>query len=383
MKISELPKAAEITGEEILPVVQNGETKKVTRDDFVGTVPDGLTVENGKMFLTSKGEKVDEGAQLPTVTVDDELSAGSTNPVQNKTVKAELDKKLGDSDGSVEQYNIANGSVSEEKLSEEVKEKLNEPQITVDSELSTESTNPVENRVVTANFANALKGTASGKYLDMRDISPITHALNVKAESETSLAGVTVKKYGKNLVDFNQIQKVKTGWAEPTIIENGFVIEGKYYCSIKNIPVLPNTDYYLSFITENLVGTVKNVTVGGDTSDIQLKQITNGTGGTLNSGNNTSISIYFFSTKTNEIGKVKFTDIQLEPGTQQTEYEPYVPVTEATVSEDGTVEGLTSIYPTTVIVGDGNVNLKCEYNKDLNKVINNIIDAVISLGGDV
>lgn len=321
MKISELPKAAEITGEEILPVVQNGETKKVTRDDFVGTVPDGLTVENGKMFLTSKGEKVDEGAQLPTVTVDDELSA--------------------------------------------------------------ESTNPVENRVVTANFANALKGTASGKYLDMRDISPITHALKVKAESETSLAGVTVKQYGKNLVDFNQIRKVKTGWAEPTIIENGFVIEGKYYCSITNIPVLPNTDYYLSFITENLVGTVKNVTVGGDTSGIQLKQITNGTGGTLNSGNNTSISIYFFSTKTNEVGKVKFTDIQLEPGTQKTEYEPYVPVTEASVSEDGTVEGLTSIYPTTVIVGDGNVNLKCEYNKDLNKVINNIVDAVISLGGDV
>lgn len=86
MKISELPQAAELTGEEILPVVQNGETKNVSRDKLVGTVPNGLTVENGKMFLVSNGEKVDEGEQLPQITVDSELSAESENPVQNRAV---------------------------------------------------------------------------------------------------------------------------------------------------------------------------------------------------------------------------------------------------------------------------------------------------------
>lgn len=381
MKISELPQAAEITGEEILPVVQNGETKKVSRDNLVGTVPNGLTVENGKMFLTSKGEKVDEGAQLPTVTVDDELSAESTNPVQNKTVKAELDKKLGNESGSVQSNHLANGSVTEEKLSEEVKSKLNEPQITVDSELSAESENPAQNKAIANSLSNAVKGKVIGEILRIDDISPIPHSLkiSVKSESETVLTGVTVRRSGKNLIDYTQIANISTSVA--TLIDNGFIVEGAY-CRIANIPVTPNTDYYLSFTTECLVGNTKfvNVTGGGT----YLAKISNGLGKTFNSGNNTAININFYSSTSTESGKVKFTNIQLEPGTQQTEYEPYVPVTEATVSDDGTVESLTSIYPNTVLVTDSeNVTLECEYNRDLNKVINNIIDAVISLGGNV
>lgn len=200
MKVSELPQAAEITGEEILPVVQNGETKKVSRDELVGTVPDGLTVENGKMFLTSKGEKVDEGAQLPTVTVDDELSAESENPAQNKA--------------------IANS------------------------------------------ISNAVKGNATGKILNIGDISPIPHSLKIRAES-------------KNLIDFNQIQNV--GYAEPTIIENGFRLVGGYYAGIKNIHVLPNTKYYLSYTTDNISGTTKNVAVFADNNtSSKITSFTNG-----------------------------------------------------------------------------------------------------------
>lgn len=169
----------------------------------------------------------------------------------------------------------------------------------------------------------------------------------------------------------------------PTLIDNGFIVEGNRYGIIANIPVTPNTDYYLSFTTENLVGSAKKVNVFGDGT--LLAYIYNGLGGTFNSGNHTAIRVDFCTSMNIEIsGKVKFTNIQLEPGTQQTEYEPYVPVTEATVSDDGTVEGLTSIYPNTVLVTDSeNVTLECEYNRDLNKVINNIIDAVISLGGNV
>lgn len=49
-----------------------------------------------------------------------------------------------------------------------------------------------------------------------------------------------------------------------TLIDNGFIVEGNY-CRIANIPVTPNTDYYLSFTTECLVGNTKfiNVTGGG------------------------------------------------------------------------------------------------------------------------
>lgn len=326
MKISELPQATEVTGEELLPVVQNGETKKVTRDDFVGTVPDGLTVENGKMFLTSKGEKVDEGAQLPTVTVDDELSAESENPAQNKAISNSL--------------------------------------------------------------SNAVKGKVTGEILRIDDTSPVPHSLKIRAES-------------KNLIDFNQIQNF--GYAEPTIIENGFRLTGGYYAGIKNISVLPNTKYYLSYTTDNISGTTKNVAVFADNNtSAKITAFTNGTGGYFDSGDCNMVMIAFYASASNTSGTVEFTNIQLEYGTQSTEYKPYVdvsdvtvkqydtqqtesePIAEATVSENGTVEGLTSIYPNMVLAADSeSVTLECEYNRDLNKVINNIIDAVISLGGNV
>lgn len=373
MKISELPQAAEITGAEILPVVQNGETKKVSRDDLVGTVPNGLTVENGKMFLLSNGEKVDEGAQLPIVTIDKVLLIDSENPVQNKAVKNELDKKLGNSDGSVKQENIADGSVTESKLSEDVKDKLNKPQITVDSELSAESENPVKNKAISNSFANALKGTASGKILEIEDISPITHALKVKAESETSLTGVTVRRYGKNQLNFSSVQK-RGDTNAITLLDNGFKVEGRTYVTVKSIPVLPNTDYTLSYITTHITGEYNRVCVfANDSLEVanRLKDITNGTGDTFNTGTAEVILIAFYvnSPDSTSDDTVKFTDIQLELGTQKTEYEPYVPVQEVTPNDDGTIDGLTSAYPHTVIVGDGNVNLECEYNKDLNRGI--------------
>lgn len=110
MKISELPQATEVTGEELLPVVQNGETKKVSRDDLVGTVPNGLTIENGKMFLVSNGEKVDEGAQLPTVTIDKVLSVESANPIENRAVSAAITELDGEILNHIEPNNILDTS---------------------------------------------------------------------------------------------------------------------------------------------------------------------------------------------------------------------------------------------------------------------------------
>lgn len=86
MKISELPQATELTGEELLPVVQSGETKKVTRDELVGGVPDNISIEDNTIALLSKGQKIGEGAKFPQITVDSELSAESENPIQNKAV---------------------------------------------------------------------------------------------------------------------------------------------------------------------------------------------------------------------------------------------------------------------------------------------------------
>ncbi|MEE1007118.1 MAG: hypothetical protein U0L66_08005 [Acutalibacteraceae bacterium] len=63
-----------------------------------------------------------------------------------------------------------------------------------------------------------------------------------------------------------------------------------------------------------------------------------------------------------------FTDIQLELGTTATDYEPYKECAEYTPTADGTVNGVTSLYPNTTLMTDTKgVIIDCEYNRDINK----------------
>jgi hypothetical protein len=62
--------------------------------------------------------------------------------------------------------------------------------------------------------------------------------------------------------------------------------------------------------------------------------------------------------------------MQLEADTKATEYEPYKEPTEYAISADGTVEGVTVIYPTTTIVAPG-ARIEVKYNVDTKKYIDN------------
>lgn len=74
---------------------------------------------------------------------------------------------------------------------------------------------------------------------------------------------------------------------------------------------------------------------------------------------------------------------QLELGSVSTEYEPYRGQN-FTPNADGTVEGVTSISPTMTLTTDKNgVIIEAEYNKDTNKVIEQLTNAIISLGGTI
>ncbi len=90
-----------------------------------GKIPTGIAQENGVLQLIANGEKVGDGVELPKTPVDSELSAESENPVQNKVIKAELEKKLSNADGSVKSNHLADGQITEDKLSPEVVFKLN------------------------------------------------------------------------------------------------------------------------------------------------------------------------------------------------------------------------------------------------------------------
>lgn len=91
MKITQLPNATAVTETDIAVIVQEGETRQIPRTLFAPTPPDGLQLDGNTLCLTENGVPVGTGAELPTVTVDAELSAVSENPVQNKAVKAYVD----------------------------------------------------------------------------------------------------------------------------------------------------------------------------------------------------------------------------------------------------------------------------------------------------
>lgn len=71
---------------------------------------------------------------------------------------------------------------------------------------------------------------------------------------------------------------------------------------------------------------------------------------------------------------------QLELGTAATEYEPYITPTEYTPNTDGTVEGVTSLYPTTTLTTDtAGVIIDCEYSRDMNKTYSDLLQRIAAL----
>ena len=76
---------------------------------------------------------------------------------------------------------------------------------------------------------------------------------------------------------------------------------------------------------------------------------------------------------------VNISYIQIEQGPTITAYEPYQGQT-YTPAADGTVSGVTSLYPTATLMTDTDgVIIDCEYNVDLNSTLGNINTALDSI----
>lgn len=77
-------------------------------------------------------------------------------------------------------------------------------------------------------------------------------------------------------------------------------------------------------------------------------------------------------------------NIQLELGGVATDREPAIAPTEHAVNADGTVDGVAAIHPTTTLMTDtvGAV-LDVGYNRDINKAFEQLVNAIISQGGNV
>lgn len=136
----------------VTPIVTsvNGETGDVTLNSLKN--PNALTFTGG----ATGGYDGSSAKTVVIPVVDSILSTTSTNAIQNKAVKTELDKKAS-KDVATTSANGLMSSTDKAKLNG-IAEDANKT--TVDTALSTTSTNPVQNKVV----KTALDGKASSSH---------------------------------------------------------------------------------------------------------------------------------------------------------------------------------------------------------------------------
>lgn len=252
---------------------------------------------------------------------------------------------------------------------------------------------------VVLTFTPTEKVIAKGKYLHIRaprysETTTFSAVIsNIQLEEGTAatsyapfvsdFSSVALKKYGKNLLDLEALAD-----------ESNWLGNGEQYYSFP-LYLEPNTTYTFSrkdgsdapyvfalFSNESHTNTVS---VGGAwfayyDNPSYTKKVVNFT-------TNASGIMYLNLSYTTDTVISKLVELignaQIEKGSTATEYVPYE-FAEYTPNEDGTVEGVMSDYPTTTLTTDtSGVIISAEYNKDTNKVIQSLVDAIISLGGNV
>ena len=240
-------------------------------------------------------------------------------------------------------------------------------------------------------LSNALKETKSGSIVTIRDVSPIPHNMVVNVSGIEDPMSLSVKVKGKNLIDFFNISAqqnitfTNSGGGSGT--KTGYLLEGlspgeKYTISFSfnNNRNICNF-LYLYDIDENWIlqpiGYPNYLTTTQVESNPKTFTAAEGHHYLITRGASYNIT-------QSEIDKFK--EFQLERGDTKTEYEEYISPITYTPNADGTVPGITSIYPSMTIytepINSGAI-VECQYNRDINKAFDELKQAIISLGGNV
>lgn len=220
------------------------------------------------------------------------------------------------------------------------------------------------------------------------------------------LMGVKVSSCGKNLLNL----KGRTD-AEPTnnwpiskydvghVIYRGFAYTGyyqnseEYKCGVELINdmltiTIKSPNYGIGYVvncspnTQYTFNASTNLNMAFVFIDAKGEKITYGYNKSFTTPENAEyIMICLYH---NTLGTYTVLNPQLEEGGVSTDYEPYTDQAEYTSRNDGTVENVTSIYPTTILKTDTDGTIiDCKYNKDLNKVITKMQSAITALGMEI
>jgi hypothetical protein len=172
---------------------------------------------------------------------------------------------------------------------------------------------------------------------------------------------VTVTRCGKNLLTlpYHEGQTVTRDGITGTVNADGSV----------HLVGTATANFYFRFKQINLGSTP--IFAGNNNGTYSLQNCT------YDSANR---FVYHQVSKGQTIDKIVYP--QVEVGTVKTDYEtPHNGETQIPAA-DGTVSGLTAVSPTMTLLTDkAGVNIECEYSRDTNKVIAEILDKITALGG--
>lgn len=223
---------------------------------------------------------------------------------------------------------------------------------------------------------------------------------------------ITVSRYGKNLFNMDEkFEKIITGLYpsgnayacdKTKINPNEWLFDNLTKDSSPNVYILfpinvkKNTDYTISLTFSNLnARALTYLGIGLPTTPdtwekgMIISQITdlNYEGRhskSFNSGDNEELWIKGYLTySATETGQNFLKDIQLEEGSSATDYESYIEPQTVTANADGTVGGLTSLSPNMTLMTDTDgAVINCQYYRDIDTYINNLMIDVATSGGE-
>ena len=239
-------------------------------------------------------------------------------------------------------------------------------------------------------LSNALKGNKSGAAVAC-DVSPIEHTLKVKARR-------------KNLFDISKIQNITQSDTQKIIQNNDgtLTIYGTAVNSQKTLRELcPSLK-----VGDEVMMSFRLVNSGTDTKKYGYIYMsgadmtwTSETAKVMTDNILDSFVLfycrYYAQQGPENINMGTISEFQIELGTTKTPYTPYIADLSTAkvivngsqtypINADGTVEGITSLYPTTTLTTDTEgIVLDVEYNRDINSAFAELTQAIISLGGNI
>lgn len=156
-------------------------------------------------------QEVDDLISASTITVDDEMSSASTNPVENRVIWAvieedervtaaalnDLNEKVDELSGTVADISDA---VSGMYTAEEIDDMIDDVRITVDDEFDSGSTNPVENWLITSAITTIDKVTSAALNDLNGRLSDTTSDVN-SLDSQVEDLNTQVNQFGEEIED--------------------------------------------------------------------------------------------------------------------------------------------------------------------------------------